>query len=61
MGEGVTKVAPGDRVAVQPLIMPRGGEYFADRGWHNLSGSPCAGRAVLGPGRYGRDGAAERL
>jgi (R,R)-butanediol dehydrogenase/meso-butanediol dehydrogenase/diacetyl reductase len=39
VGEGVTKVAPGDRVAVQPLIMPRGGEYFADRGWHNLSGS----------------------
>ena len=39
VGEGVTKVAPGDRVAVQPLIMPRGGEHFADRGWHNLSGS----------------------
>lgn len=39
VGEGVTKVAVGDRVAVQPLIMPRGGEYFADRGWHNLSGS----------------------
>ncbi|MEF9602084.1 2,3-butanediol dehydrogenase [Paracoccus sp. PXZ] len=39
VGEGVTKVVPGDRVAVQPLIMPRGGEHFADRGWHNLSGS----------------------
>ncbi len=39
VGEGVSKVAVGDRVAVQPLIMPRGGEYFADRGWHNLSGS----------------------
>jgi (R,R)-butanediol dehydrogenase/meso-butanediol dehydrogenase/diacetyl reductase len=39
VGEGVTKVAVGDRVSVQPLIMPRGGEYFADRGWHNLSGS----------------------
>ncbi|UFM64759.1 2,3-butanediol dehydrogenase [Paracoccus sp. MA] len=39
VGEDVTKVAPGDRVAVQPLIMPRGGEHFADRGWHNLSGS----------------------
>lgn len=39
VGEGVTKVAPGDRVAVQPLVMPRGGEYFADRGLHNLSGS----------------------
>ena len=39
VGEGVTKVAIGDRVAVQPLIMPRTGEHFADRGWHNLSGS----------------------
>ncbi len=39
VGEGVSKVAPGDRVSVQPLIMPRGGEHFADRGWHNLSGS----------------------
>ena len=49
MGEGVTKVAPGDRVAVQPLIMPRGGEHFADRGWHNLSGSllVIAGRVRL--------------
>ena len=26
VGEGVSKVAPGDRVSVQPLIMPRGGE-----------------------------------
>ena len=39
VGEGVTKVAIGDRVAVQPLIMPRTGKHFADRGWHNLSGS----------------------
>ncbi|MFV0385576.1 2,3-butanediol dehydrogenase [Paracoccus sp. (in: a-proteobacteria)] len=39
VGEGVTRVAPGDRVSVQPLIMPRGGEYFADRGQHNLSAS----------------------
>src|SRR5690606_290344 len=39
VGEGVTKVATGDRVAVQPLIMPRSDEYFADRRWHHLSGS----------------------
>lgn len=39
VGEGVTRLAPGDRVAVQPLIMPREGEHFAERGWHNLSGS----------------------
>lgn len=39
VGQGVSKVAPGDRVSVQPLIMPREGEHFAERGWHNLSGS----------------------
>lgn len=39
VGPGVSKVAPGDRVAVQPLVMPRSGEHFADRGWHNLSAS----------------------
>lgn len=39
VGDGVTKVAPGDRVSVQPLVMPRTGEHFADRGQHNLSGS----------------------
>ncbi|HRO10810.1 2,3-butanediol dehydrogenase [Amaricoccus sp.] len=39
VGEGVTKVAVGDRVAIQPLVMPRDGEHFAERGWHNLSGS----------------------
>ena len=32
VGEGMTKVAPGDRVAVQPLIMQGGGAHFADRG-----------------------------
>ncbi|WP_417843301.1 2,3-butanediol dehydrogenase [Thalassospira sp.] len=39
IGDGVTKVAIGDRVSVQPLIMPRSDEYFADRGLFNLSGS----------------------
>lgn len=37
VGAGVTHVKPGDRVSVQPLIMPRTGEYFADRGQHQLS------------------------
>ncbi|MDR7125825.1 2,3-butanediol dehydrogenase [Pseudotabrizicola sp. 4114] len=37
VGEGVTHVAPGDRVSVQPLIMPRSGDYFADRGLFHLS------------------------
>ncbi len=30
---------PGDRVSVQPLIMPRSGDYFADRGLFHLSPS----------------------
>ncbi|WP_027998169.1 2,3-butanediol dehydrogenase [Sinorhizobium arboris] len=37
VGEGVTSVRPGDRVSVQPLIMPRAGDYFADRGLFHLS------------------------
>jgi (R,R)-butanediol dehydrogenase / meso-butanediol dehydrogenase / diacetyl reductase len=37
VGEGVTSVKPGDRVSVQPLIMPRSGDYFADRGLFHLS------------------------
>ncbi|SFG49093.1 Alcohol dehydrogenase GroES-like domain-containing protein [Novosphingobium sp. CF614] len=37
IGDGVTSVAVGDRVSVQPLVMPRTGEYFADRGFHHLS------------------------
>jgi (R,R)-butanediol dehydrogenase/meso-butanediol dehydrogenase/diacetyl reductase len=37
IGEGVTSVAVGNRVSVQPLVMPRTGEYFADRGLHHLS------------------------
>ncbi|WP_116134171.1 2,3-butanediol dehydrogenase [Tropicimonas sp. IMCC34043] len=37
VGAGVTHVAPGDRVSVQPLIMPRKGDYFADRGLFHLS------------------------
>jgi len=38
VGEGVTHVAPGDRVSVQPLIMPRSGDYYSDRGLFHLSG-----------------------
>lgn len=37
VGEGVDAVKPGDRVSVQPLIMPRSGDYFADRGLFHLS------------------------
>jgi (R,R)-butanediol dehydrogenase/meso-butanediol dehydrogenase/diacetyl reductase len=37
VGEGVTNVAVGDRVSVMPAIMPRTGEYYADRGLHHLS------------------------
>ncbi|RGP38934.1 2,3-butanediol dehydrogenase [Pseudotabrizicola alkalilacus] len=37
VGEGVTHVVAGDRVSVQPLIMPRSGDYFADRGLFHLS------------------------
>ncbi|HTQ71689.1 MAG TPA: 2,3-butanediol dehydrogenase [Acidocella sp.] len=37
IGEGVTNVKPGDRVAIQPLIMPRTGDYFAARGLFHLS------------------------
>lgn len=37
VGEGVTSVRAGDRVSVQPLIMPRAGDFFADRGLFHLS------------------------
>lgn len=37
VGEGVTRVVPGDRVSVQPLIMPRANDYYADRGLFFLS------------------------
>ena len=37
IGEGVSSVKPGDRVSVQPLIMPRAGDYYADRGLFHLS------------------------
>ncbi len=39
VGSGVTSVRPGDRVSVQPLMMPRTGEFYADRGLFHLSGS----------------------
>ncbi len=37
VGAGVSNVKPGDRVSIQPLIMPRAGDYFADRGLFHLS------------------------
>lgn len=37
VGDGVTNVKAGDRVSIQPLIMPRAGDYFAERGLFHLS------------------------
>ena len=37
VGEDVTNVQPGDRVSIQPLIMPRAGDYYAERGQFHLS------------------------
>ncbi|MCG7504777.1 2,3-butanediol dehydrogenase [Mesorhizobium retamae] len=37
VGEDVDNLAVGDRVSVQPLIMPRSGDYYADRGLFHLS------------------------
>ncbi|WP_348979711.1 2,3-butanediol dehydrogenase [Sphingomonas sp. VNH70] len=37
VGAGVTLVKPGDRVSIQPLIMPREGDYYASRGLFHLS------------------------
>jgi (R,R)-butanediol dehydrogenase / meso-butanediol dehydrogenase / diacetyl reductase len=36
VGEGVT-VEAGDRVSIQPIVMPRSGDYFAERGLFHLS------------------------
>lgn len=38
IGDGVTSVSVGDRVSVQPLVMPRSGEFYAERGLFHLSG-----------------------
>ncbi|MES1937768.1 2,3-butanediol dehydrogenase [Salinisphaera hydrothermalis] len=37
VGDGVNNAAVGDRVSIQPLIMPRTGDYFAERGLFHLS------------------------
>jgi len=37
VGADVSHVKPGDRVSIQPLIMPRQGDYYADRGLFHLS------------------------
>jgi (R,R)-butanediol dehydrogenase/meso-butanediol dehydrogenase/diacetyl reductase len=39
VGADVSHVKIGDRVSVQPLIMPRAGDYFAQRGLYHLSTS----------------------
>ena len=39
VGEGVASVKPGDRVSIVPLIMPRKGDYYAERGLYHLSDS----------------------
>lgn len=55
VGEGVSTVRPGDRVSVQPLVMPRAGEHYADRGLFHLSGE----LALVGLS-WGSGGMAER-
>ncbi|WP_233713067.1 2,3-butanediol dehydrogenase [Amaricoccus solimangrovi] len=37
VGAGVSAAKPGDRVSIQPLVMPRSGDYFSDRGLFHLS------------------------
>lgn len=37
IGEGITHTKVGDRVSVQPLIMPQSGDYYAERGLFHLS------------------------
>ncbi|WP_157014824.1 2,3-butanediol dehydrogenase [Mesorhizobium xinjiangense] len=37
VGDGVSDLAAGDRVSVQPLIMPRAGDSYTDRGLFHLS------------------------
>ncbi|TQS72311.1 2,3-butanediol dehydrogenase [Rhodobacteraceae bacterium] len=54
VGEGVSHVSVGDRVSIQPLVAPRTGEYFAERGLLNLS--PVLGLVGLS---YGWGGMAE--
>lgn len=55
VGAGVSHVKPGDRVSVQPLIMPRKGDYYADRGLFHLSG-----QLALAGLSWGSGGMAER-
>lgn len=51
VGDGVTSVSVGDRVAVQPLIMPRSGDYYAARGLYHLSDKlALAGLSWIGGG-----------
>jgi (R,R)-butanediol dehydrogenase / meso-butanediol dehydrogenase / diacetyl reductase len=37
VGPGVTTVSVGDRVSIQPLVMPRSDEFYANRGLFHLS------------------------
>ncbi|MES1937767.1 2,3-butanediol dehydrogenase [Salinisphaera hydrothermalis] len=37
VGRNVTHCQPGDRVSIQPLLMPRVGDYYAERGLFHLS------------------------
>ncbi|MDN5782556.1 MAG: 2,3-butanediol dehydrogenase [Luteimonas sp.] len=37
VGDGVTSTKVGDRVSIQPLISPRAGDYYHDRGLFHLS------------------------
>lgn len=37
LGEGVTNAKVGDRVSIQPVVSPRAGDYYAERGLFHLS------------------------
>lgn len=50
-GRDIRHVKVGDRVSVQPLIMPRAGEFYADRGLFHLSDQiALAGLSWVGGG-----------
>lgn len=51
VGRGIRHVKPGDRVAVMPHIMPRSGDYYADRAMFQLSENlSIAGLSWIGGG-----------
>lgn len=54
VGANVRHVKPGDRVAVMPHIMPRSGDYYADRSMFQMSEDlSIAGLSWIGGGMAG--------